>query len=155
MSISCASSHAARSVPANALACAFTIRCAWGLPATTGCNATPSVPGAKIGAPAGATCCTTITGTPAACAASIARPMFASDASTGGYSTGRPPVTYSFCTSMTISARREAETAEDDDTAFDMAGLPVGLRRAAPERNGQRRDAMHCRIAPRMRTVAR
>src|SRR5207253_4256959 len=92
----------------------------------------------KIGAPAGATCWTTITGTPAACAASIARPMFASEVSMGGYSIGRLPVTYSFWTSITIKARREAE----DDTAFDMAGS--GFGRAAPLRNGADSSAMRC-----------
>ena len=48
---------------------------------------------------------TTITGTPAAVAASIARPMFARLGSVGGSLIGSAPSKYSFWTSITISAR--------------------------------------------------
>ena len=64
-----------------------------------------ALPGAKAGAPAGRLCCTTMTGMEAARAASMARPMFGSDVSTGGWVMGNaPPEKYSFCTSMTIKA---------------------------------------------------
>src|SRR4051794_5292233 len=70
-----------------------------------GCNFQPSEPRANRGDVSGASCCTTMAGTPAAWAASMARPILARELWIGGYSIGRFPVTYSFWTSMTINAR--------------------------------------------------
>lgn len=106
-------SHSARPVFVKALAMLFSIRWSAWRRATSGCSCQRSVALSNTGAPVGAVCCTTTTGTPAAWAASMARAMLGRVSATGGYSMGRlPPAKYSFCTSMTIKARRGAVVAE-------------------------------------------
>ncbi|MNL67441.1 hypothetical protein D3C87_1920280 [compost metagenome] len=84
--------------------------------ATCGCSCQPSLPLAKMGEASGASCWTTITGTPAARAAAMAWTMFGSEMSTDGYSMGMSPVKYSFCTSMTSRARRGAVVLDMHDS---------------------------------------
>ena len=72
----------------------------------SGCSSQACEPSAKIAASGSLSPWrTTITGTPALVAASIARPMFARLVSVGGSLIGSAPSKYSFCTSITISAR--------------------------------------------------
>jgi hypothetical protein len=67
----------------------------------------------------GAVCCTTRTGTFAARAASIASPTLCNETFGSGYSIGKSPVKYSFCTSITTKARLGAFA--------DLADIDMGF----------------------------
>lgn len=98
-------SQSASPVPTKELASCFSTFCWYGREATTSCSSACRLPRANNGESAGARCCTTTIGMPAAWAASMAAPMRSSDDWMAGNSIRRLPLTYSFCTSMTSKAR--------------------------------------------------
>src|SRR6476620_3685822 len=93
-------------VPVNEPGSSLRTRWSCGRAAMSGCSSHAWLPSLKMGASGSLSACwTTITGTSAAVAASIARPMFARLVEVGGSLIGSAPSKYSFWTSITISAR--------------------------------------------------
>ena len=84
----------------------FSIRKSRGRRSISGCSSQACEPSRKMPSEGSSVPWrTTITGTPASVAASIARPMFSRLCSGGGSLIGSAPSKYSFWTSITISAR--------------------------------------------------
>ena len=105
----------------------------------SGCSSHAWLPSRKMGASGSeSACCTTITGTCAAAAASMARPMLERLVAVGGSVMGSAPSKYSFWTSITISARFAMGTSSGLRTmagVYQKRGSPEARARATPRRS--------------------